>query len=508
MDNWNDLKLFNREELLEMVPDGFTFHTKPWTHQIAAFLANISNDGFLDALDLGVGKTKVAIDTCRYIDFYNGGLKKIKVLFVCLNSAVEKMKDEVETHSELSAVCLKGSKEEKWRLLGLPYNFYIINYEGLRSLLSEREVKGYVGVVNKKSGKIEYKKKSRDEISSKAVNTLLKKNFDALIIDESHTVKTPTSLIFRVLKLVVKRLNRRFLLTGTPFGNTLLDVWSQYFIADKGETFGASFKIFKLSYFKDKGYFGPLWVPTETGKEYIESNLYRKAIRYEESECEELPPKVFRVLNYNLGPEQRKAYNELIDEQYSLLTVDIASKAIGFRTISSGFIKSSNYEFKNNPKLELLWDIIEAVHEKHKIVVFFEYTMSREIVERFLKKKKIPFNSISGKEKDKYRQISSFQNDPKYRVMCAQIKSGGASIDLFAACYCVFFELGGSIIQHKQALKRIHRGGQTQRCFFYYLLGTNTVEVSIYKDLSKGVDAFAKIVDGEAAKRYIMGVES
>ena len=501
-DNWNEIKAFSREELLGMVPSWFTFKTKPWTHQIAAFLANISNDGFLDALDLGVGKTKIAIDTCRYFDKDKG---RLRVLYICLNSAIEKMRDEVLLHSDFSAVCVKGNKEEKWKKFGESSNFYIVSYEGFRSMMTDRVISGVKQYVDKKTGTIKTKNKGKEQINQQSINRLLKNKFDVLIIDESHVIKSPTSLIFRILKQVSKRVAKRILLTGTPFGNTLLDVWSQYSIVDKGETFGASFKIFKLSYFKDKGYFGPLWVPTPEGQKYIEDNLYRKAIRYEESECEDLPPKVFRVLKYSLSKEQRVMYDELSENKHNELTMDIGSNAQGYRQIASGFIKSSGYIFKKNPKLDLLWDLIENVYEKHKVVVFFEYTMSREVVEKFLKKKKIPYRSLSGNVKNKYEQYNTFQNDPKYRVMCAQIKSGGQSIDLFAATYCIFFEHGGSVILYKQALKRIHRGGQTQKCFFYSLLGRGTVEVSIHRDLSNGVDAFARAVDGEAARRYLMG---
>ena len=505
MNNWNDLKIFSREELLEMVPKGFEFKTSPWSHQVAAFLATISNKGFLDALDLGTGKSKVSIDVCRYLDFLNGNKKGIRVLFICLNTAVEKMKDEVETHSDLSAVCVRGNKAEKWKLFNKEFNFYIINYEGLRSLLTDRVKKGTKVTYDDKTLKEKRKDKLKDEINWKYVNRLLSKKFDVLIIDESHIIKTPKSLIFRVVKAISKKVSNRMLLTGTPFGNTLLDVWSQYFIVDNGDTFYPSFSLFKSAYFVDKGYWGPLWKATPKGKKFIEENLYSKALRYREDECNDLPPKVFRVLNYKLSPQQREAYNNLIDDNHDSLTVNIANKSIGFRTIASGFIKSSDYIFKKNPKLELLWDIVENVYEEHKIVIFVEYTMSRKIIEKLLKKKKIKFNTLSGETKDKYKEYSTFQKDDKYRVMVAQIKSGGASIDLFAATYCVHFENGGSVINYKQSIKRIHRGGQTKKCFFYSLIGTGTVEVSIYNDLQNGVDAFAKIVDGEKAKKYIMG---
>lgn len=488
MNNWNDLKLFSRQELLGMVPKGFEFKTSPWDHQIAAFLASISNDGFLSALDLGTGKTKVIIDTCKYFDSDGG----TKALYLCLNTAVEKMRDEVLKHSDFSAVCVRGSKQEKWNILSSDHNFYIAGYEGFRSMVTKR-----VDVPGRKTRK--------EIIEPKRIKALLGLKFNRIIIDESHTIKSPSSLIFRIIKQLSKKVEKRYLLTGTPFGNTLLDIWSQYFIVDFGEIYGHSFSIFRNSYFEDKGWFGPIWKPTKTGEKFIQSNLYSKALRYREDECESLPPKVFESLRYKLSREQTKAYNNLLDDKIDELNIDIGSKAQGFRQIASGFIKSSDHVFKKNPKLDLLWDIIENVYLDHKIVVFFEYTKSREIVEKLLKGKKIKFNSISGATKDKYHEYNTFQNNPEYRVMCGQIKSAGSSIDLFAATYCVFFEHGGSVINYKQALKRIHRGGQTKKCFFYSLLGVNTVEISIHRDLSRGVDAFAKIVDNKKARRYMIG---
>ena len=505
--SWNDMKLFSREELLSMVPKGFKFHTEPWEHQIAAFVANISNFGFLDALDLGTGKTKVAIDVARCIDFteYNNK-KKVSVLFVCLNTAIEKMRDEVHKHSKLSAVCVRGGKDKKWLTFNKKYNFYIINYEGLRSLLSERVAKGEKEIYDKKKERMIRKKIYKDVISKKAISKFLKMKFDYLVLDESHLIKTPKSLIFRIIKKLCIKYKRRSLLTGTPFGNTLLDIWSQYYVVDFGETYGLSFSIYKTANFEDKGWWGPIWVPTEKGEEVIKNKLYSKAIRYREDECNDLPPKVFRVLKYNLDKEQRELYDSLLDDEYTDLTKEIGSKAIGFRTICSGFIKSSDHIFKKNPKLDLLWDIIENVYKSHKVVVFTEYIISRQIIEKFIKKKKIKYNTLSGATKDKYHEYNTFQTNPDYRIMIANIKSGGTSIDLFAATYTIFYEIGGSLIQHKQALKRIHRGGQTKKCFFYYLLGNKTIEINIKKNLDNNEETFSNIADNKSARKYLMGL--
>lgn len=503
--NWNILKSFSREELMEMVPEGFTFKTNPWTHQIAAFLGCISNTGFLNALDLGTGKTKVAVDLCRYLDFTNENKCKIKVLYVCLNSAVEKMRDEVTTHSDFSAICLRGNKKEKLNMLKGDFNFYIINYESLRSLLVKKE-KREKAVYNEDTGITKIKKFNKQVADQKLIRAFIRDNkFDVLILDESHTIKTHTSLIFRILKIISKQTEQRCLLTGTPFGNTLLDVWPQYYVVDYGETFSHTFTLYRNSYFVDKGWFGPEWKVTPKGEKHIKSLLYSKAIRYKESECEDLPKKVFRVLDYKLDKAQRKAYGDTLDIGHDSITENPKRKAIALKEICSGFIADSDYTFKKNPKLELVWDLIENIHEEHKAVIFVERTASLDIIKRLLKKKKIQFTHMSSATKDKYSENMKFQNDHKYRVMVANIKSGGASIDLTAATYCIFWEHGGSVINYKQALKRIHRGGQTKRCFFYSLVGINTVEVSVYKDLQAGNDAFTNIVDGKQAKAYLLG---
>ncbi len=112
----------SRKELLSLLPKGFEFKTTPWDHQIASLACCLAYDGFLIALDLGTGKTKVAIDHCRYLG------KSVKALVVCMNSAVENWEDEVRLHSDLRAVCLRGPTAEKWdKLKG--DGIFIINFE-------------------------------------------------------------------------------------------------------------------------------------------------------------------------------------------------------------------------------------------------------------------------------------------------------------------------------------------------------------------------------------------
>ena len=106
---------------------------------------------------------------------------------------------------------------------------------------------------------------------------------------------------------IAKSVNSRLLLTGTPFGNTLLDVWAQYFVLDGGRTFDTSFTRFKNAYFVDKGYFGPVWKVTKKGEETIRNKMFQMAIRYREDEVDDLPEKVFRSVKFSLSALQREA---------------------------------------------------------------------------------------------------------------------------------------------------------------------------------------------------------
>ena len=88
--------------------------------------------------------------------------------------------------------------------------------------------------------------------------------------------------------------------------------------------------------------------------------------------------------------------------------------------------------------------------------------------------------------------------------MVAQTKVGGASINLISATYCGFISNHGSVIDRKQAEKRVHRGGQDQTCFYYDFIGRGTVERKINNDLRKGIEVFSDIVDSKTLKSYLI----
>lgn len=508
--DYNFLKQMNKDQLMEVVPKNFSFYTDPWTHQIASFLACISNDEFLLALDLGTGKTKVSIDVCRYIE---STFEPVNGIVVCLNSAVEKWVEEIQTHSnELSGISVrdenisngsywdesstivKTAKEQKLEVLcDTSFNLRVVSFESLRSICTQR-IKASKG------------NKGCDVIYPEHFQRLLRTKPNIIIIDESHKVKNKDALIFQIVNVIARRCRWRYLLTGTPFHN-LLDIWAQYYIMDKGATFGANFWRFRQDFFQEKkkylksrGIEISKWSVTQEGKQEIMSRMYTRAIRYDESEVNDMPGKVFEIRKYKLSTEQRKDYLRVIKGLKEDKGKFGESNSMTFRQICSGFIIKTKKIYSQNPKLDLLEEMVEEIIEHDKVVIFHVFDLEYDMIWKMLKRKKINATAINGHIKDKYANNKKFLTDDKCRVMVANIASGSASIDLQSARYAIFYNNARSVIDRKQAIKRIHRGKIKRTRFYYDLIGENTVENSVYRSLKDGVDLFDEVMD---RKRFI-----
>lgn len=486
------LKLLSLEELYSLVPEGFAFKTDPWDHQLASFLATISTTGLNEWLDLGTGKSKVAIDVVRYFEWLRR--KSWKVLVVCLSTAVEKWAEEIRAHSDCECDTLEGKITVRWDHLqqcSEKTGFYITNYEGLRLMLTKR-------VTNAKG-------KRYETIDPKKMRLIIKQGWDAIIIDESHVIKNVDSVTFRTLNRISDGIEQRLLLTGTPFGKSLLDLWSQYYIVDRGETFGKQFGMWRQGNFVDKGWFGPDWRVTKKGERRIRSLMFNRAIRYEESEIKGMPEKVYRILKYDLGPEQNLAYDDAMERLGPFES--IINRTMVFRQICGGIIIREKFVFKNNPKLKLLIDLLKSVVDEYKVIIFHEFVMEYEVIAAALKKLKIKYSALNStiSKAKKWPGVKAFQDDPAVRVMVAHPQSGGSSLDFNCAHYCIFYSNSHDSLQRRQSEKRIHRGKIKNRRFYYDLVGKGTIEVGIHRALAKNESMFRGIMNRKQLIQSLRG---
>jgi len=107
--------------------------------------------------------------------------------------------------------------------------------------------------------------------------------------------------------------------------------------------------------------------------------------------------------------------------------------------------------------------------------------------------------SIIGGQSDKVRQeqIDKFQNGES-KLMIAGLRAGNVGINLHRARYVIFAELDWSPAIHRQAEDRLHRIGQKNTVFAYYLIGNGTLDnhvANVLVDKSYEIDS---IMDGNS----------
>ena len=101
--------------------------------------------------------------------------------------------------------------------------------------------------------------------------------------------------------------------------------------------------------------------------------------------------------------------------------------------------------------------------------------------------------AIIGGQTDKIRQkgIDDFQNGDT-KLMIAGLRAGNLGINLTRAKYVIFAELDWSPAIHRQAEDRLHRIGQKNTVFAYYLIGDGTLDnhvADILVDKSYEIDS-------------------
>ena len=92
----------------------------------------------------------------------------------------------------------------------------------------------------------------------------------------------------RIDDLLLKFLYSR--LTGTPANMSMLDLWSQFYVADGGQTLGKTLGWFRQAFFREvESDYGTKYEIRQRKIPQLHRILRSGAIRYEDKECQDLP---------------------------------------------------------------------------------------------------------------------------------------------------------------------------------------------------------------------------
>lgn len=327
--------------------------------------------------------------------------------------------------------------------------------------------------------------------------------FDAVVLDESHFVKTPGAKRTKACMALCSRARYRWALTGTPTGNgQLCSIWSQLACVDPVVVPGRNGQRYVYpgclggdSYYKWLARVAVLdqWHKPRFYRDVasIQAVMAEWSYRITKAECLDLPEKMPDVmLRVALSQRARGEYRQMARhsaiEARETVAGNPLTRALRLRQIASGFLdpdEGGRVRYPN-PKLSALEELMSGI--EGKLVVFCDFRESIDQVLGLMAKLGVAAVALDGRSRgDEWRR---FQADGGVRAIVCQYQSGSAGIDLHAADTMVFYEPTLSSNLLEQARDRIHRQGQRRPCSYYHIIAENTIEGAIYEALSNYAD--------------------
>lgn len=124
--------------------------------------------------------------------------------------------------------------------------------------------------------------------------------FDTVVIDEISSFKSAKSIRFKALRQVRPCMTRVIGLTGTPAPNSLLDLWPQVYLLDRGERLGKTITFYRDKYFTPGKRNGPVvynYNLKSEGEEDIYSSISDICMSMKAKDYLDLPERIDRVVD-------------------------------------------------------------------------------------------------------------------------------------------------------------------------------------------------------------------
>lgn len=465
----------------------FEYKTKPFEHQREALKKGAKLKNFAYFMEMGTGKTKVAIDNAAYLFTIN---EVNTVIVLAPNSVYRNWDKEISMHCSVDYTLSMHKEHNKFDYQHEKLNFFLINVEAL----------------SHKSG-------------VETLEKIIKPTKDKLmiIVDESTTIKNKSAKRTKnLLKLGLEAKYKR-ILTGSPVTKSPLDLYSQCAFLDKSLLGFTSFLAFRNRYavmrLIDMGGRSIEIPQYYTNLDELELKLKSFSFRVKKEDCLDLPEKIYQRRNLQLGQKQQEVYNRLKKAAYVILRdseVSFTNKLteiLRLHQVCNGFVKMDNQEitvFDNCPKLKELLDIIEE--GEGKFIIWANYVQNIESIIDVLKKN---YNSdsvvsIYGAITPEQRQeaVRRFQEDDKCRFFVGNPSTGGYGLTLTKASYVVYFSNSYNLEVRQQSEDRAHRIGQSKNVLYIDLVAEKTIDELIIASLKNKIKISAQTL-GEVINNWL-----
>ena len=311
-----------------------------------------------------------------------------------------------------------------------------------------------------------------------------------LVLDESTKIKSWRAQRTRSLVGMLNGFMRRYILTGTPAPNSLMDLFSQVYMLDAGATLGRFITQYRLRYFHPAGYKGYNWEPNPGAEQHIFEVLRPLVLRIETDEIK-LPSLTVNDILVELPEGARRFYTQLekelvVEWKSGLVVAGLAiTRTMKLRQIANGTLYSATKEATavHDAKLDALEELLEELGGDPAIVCYdFNHDL-RRILERLGKSTPVLGGGMS--DKDANRIIEAW-NAGRVPVLLAQTSVISHGLNLQeAGRVMVFFSLDWNLENYEQAIARLRRQGQRRPVILHRIVAARTVDATVAAALER-----------------------
>lgn len=467
---------------------------KDYMKKAVTFLLKNSFGGLF--LDPGLGKTSISLAAIKVL------LKKdilqcaliIAPLRVCHSvwpRELEKWKD----FNDLKISILHGKSKEK--NLEEDADIYIINPEGLQWLLGHKI----------------FKKKFKGQ---------------ALFIDESSKFKHTNTKRFKLLRRHLPQFDRRYVLTGSPAPNGLLDLFGQIYIIDLGMALGKYVTHYRSKYFYPTGFGGYEWRLQEGADKLIHKAVKPLTLRLAAEDYLELPKLIINDIYVDLDEKSREIYDEMEEDLIAAVArreIVASSAAVASNKcsqIANGGIYDADGKahFIHGLKADVVDELVGELNGSPALIAYeFGHDLERL---RAVLGKDVPY--IGGGVSTKRATVLEAEwNRGELPVLLGQPASIAHGLNIQeAGNHIIWHSLTWNFEFYDQFIKRVLRQGNLHKSVYVHrIIARNTVdEVKIMalnnkqrtqKDLFDALKNYFKrksFTSGESTGKMVSGHET
>ena len=474
----------------------YKFKTKPYAHQMTALEKSWNKKVFAYFMEMGTGKTKVAIDNIAML--YDNG--KINGALIIAPKGVYKnwYSQEIPTHlpshiepvSVLWQSLINKTQQQKLDTLfktGHDLHILVMNVEAFST-------------------------KKGVDFAARFLNS----HNTYMAIDESTTIKNPGAKRTKNIVALGKAAKYRRILTGSPVTKSPLDLYKQCEFLDEYLLDHSSYYTFRTRYaVMRKAMFNGRSVEIVVGYKNLgelSDKLKPFSYRVLKDDCLDLPKKTFMKRVITLSAEQDKLYKQMKQMALASLNGKMVTSAsaltqlMRLHQITCDHFKADDgsiQTIKNN-RLSELMELLEEVEGKAVIWAHYQYDVNelvKAIKKEYGEESVITYYGLTPQE-ERQDNIKKFQDDPSCRFLVGTPSTGGYGITLTAASTMIYYSNGYDLEKRQQSEARIDRIGQEKPMTYIDIICEETVDERIVKALRKKINIATEIM-GEQLKEWI-----